>query len=232
MRKAVSNRIFLEDEPQTGDESSFIGGLPALPTDFQIPRCKLCGSEQTFFFQLEFPAGHVWSGVSLAVFSCTSCADENSLISEMLTCQMPGADIPLGFLDSYQTTFRFLVFRRDSAQLVKSYKKKIAFKRIRLDPMDLHSEVGQVGGTPAWILENEFPKSYDSQIPMEFLLQLRSGLKFPTLSSAAPQIELDISGRPKPSPEPFYQLFLGNELYLFGTVGLSTRLVYAITQVS
>jgi hypothetical protein len=224
-------KILIHDENQTGDESSFIGGLPALPIDFQIPRCKLCSSEQTFFFQLEFPAGHVWSGVSLAVFSCTSCADENSLIPAMLACQLSGADIPLGFLDSYQTNFRFLVFRRDSAQLVERYKERIAFKRIQLEAGDSHSEVGQVGGTPTWILGNEFPNSYNSQTPMEFLLQLKSGLKFPILSSAKPQIELDISGRPQPSPEPFYQLFLGNELYLFGSVGLSTPLVYAITQV-
>lgn len=149
----------------------------------------------------------------------------------MLTGQLSGADIPLGFLDGYQTNFRFLVFRRASAQLVEDYRQRIAFKCIRLEVMDSDSEIGQVGGTPAWILGDEFPSSYNSHTPMEFLLQLKSGLKFPILSSANPQIELDISGRPKPSPEPFYQLFLGNELYLFGTVGLSTPLVYAITQV-
>ncbi|KRG16934.1 hypothetical protein ACA29_02470 [Lederbergia galactosidilytica] len=45
---------------QKEDDLSFIGGQPRIPENLDIPSCSLCGSEQTFFFQIAFPEGHSW----------------------------------------------------------------------------------------------------------------------------------------------------------------------------
>jgi hypothetical protein len=78
---------------------SFIGGKPCLPSDKTVPVCKLCGAEQTFFYQVAFPKGHIWENTSMAVFFCTSCVDENYLIPKMIDDVLLDANIKKGFLN-------------------------------------------------------------------------------------------------------------------------------------
>lgn len=118
---------------QSGTEESFIGGTPNLPTDVEIPRCKLCAAEQTFFFQITFPSKHQWEGMTLALFACTSCAHENHLVPQMLSGPLPGANIPEGFLLSYQTNFRILVFEKALGAPRTTYQNRVIFK-----PLSLH----------------------------------------------------------------------------------------------
>jgi len=222
----------LAEGQQTGSELCFIGGKPVLPRHRAIPQCALCGAEQTFFFQVAFPADHVWAGLSLAVFSCTSCADENHLIPEMLPGMLAGADIPMNFLNSYQRNFHFVVFETSQGQLADQYQERVRFHPIRLELADSNRKIGQIGGVPTWILEDESPASYDAQTPMHFLLQVDGGVEFETVQGAPPQMEIGLTGNPEPSPYNFYQLFIGNTIYLFGTESRTRALVYAITQVN
>lgn len=216
---------------QTGSEPCFIGGKPVLPRNQAIPPCALCGADQTFFFQVAFPDDHVWEGLSLAVFSCTSCADENHLIPEMLSGTLTGADIPKGFLINYQRNFHFAVFETSQGELSAQYQERVRFRPIRLERTDSNCRIGQVGGVPTWVLEDESPATYDAQVPMHFLLQLDAGLEFETVQEAPPQMEVGLAGGVEPSPYDFYQLFIGNAIYLFGTSSRTPALVYAITQV-
>lgn len=219
--------------PQVESDQSFIGGLPRLPVTEPIPTCGLCGSEQTFFFQVTFPADHEWTGWSLAVFACTSCADEERLIPEMLPGPIQGVDIPNGFLTSYQRNFRFLVFSTD-ATLRRGYVEKVRFKRLALEPSDDPTvDDRKIGGAPNWVFEDETPGTYASRTPMVFLLQFQQGYEFETIVGAPRQIELGLDGKPKPAARAHYRLFLGNALYLFGTSELELQepLVYAVTQV-
>ena len=62
---------------QIEEDLSFVGGYPRIPSESGLPECRLCRSRQTFFFQVAFPPEHPWSGLSLAVFQCTACVDEN-----------------------------------------------------------------------------------------------------------------------------------------------------------
>jgi hypothetical protein len=216
---------------QVASDDNFIGGVPKLPAAEPLPSCKLCNAEQTFFFQIRLPGDHPWDGFSLAVFACTSCADEDHLIPEMLSGTLRGIEIPTGFLEDYQSNFRFLAIPWDGSPR-ETYVEKVRFKRLELRPsQDPPASANYVGDTPTWVLGDESPGRYAGKTAMVFLLQLRQGLEFQTLQSAPPQVVLGLSGEPEASTESYYQLFLGNALYVFGTVGLAKPLVYAVTQV-
>ena len=222
--------MILEDVQQTGQEDCFIGGKPKLPAGSAVPKCGLCGAEQTFYFQIAFPYDHIWAGLTLAVFACTNCADGDFLIPEMLPGILPGANIPQEYLLRYQRNFRFEVFQTTEGQIVKDYNERIRFRRICLGRCN-GSNIGQVGGMPTWILDDESPDVYNSTTRMCFLLQVGRGAKFEIIENSPPQRELGLSGDPEPSPFDFYQLFLGNEIYFFGTDSSALHLVYALTQV-
>jgi hypothetical protein len=217
---------------QSDIEDSFIGGMPRIPPNEIIPRCKLCGVEESFFFQVAMPKKNIWEGLSLAVFACTSCANANHLIPQMLLGPLGAVKIPEGFLESYQINFRFLVFETKSAIKRKDYQEKIKFKRLCMEKIvDLNLDKNKIGGNPNWLLEDESPESYNDQTSMFFLLQILQGFQFEIIKSAPKQIELGLSGFPEPSPLNYYQLFNGNKIFLFGTENRTKPLVYAITQV-
>jgi len=228
----MSHLMVLTEGAQTGTEECFIGGKPKLPPDSSVPQCVLCGADQTFLFQVAFPGEHVWTGLSLAVFLCTNCADENHLIPEMLPGVLAGADIPVNFLTNYQRNFHFLVFPTESGQFDTRYPERVKFSPIRLQRTGSGLGMGLIGGTPAWVMEDESPRTYGSRVPMHFLLQIHAGLEFRMVQGAPPQMEVGLAGEPEPSPHDFYQLFIGNVVYFFGTETRTPPLVYAITQVS
>ncbi|PWK14455.1 hypothetical protein [Tumebacillus permanentifrigoris] len=221
-----------QTEQQSRSDTSFIGGVPVLPSDHQIPQCTLCGAEQTFYFQVAFPPEHVWDGLTMAVFACTSCAVRGAFIPEMLTGRLHGVEVPKDFLTNYQTNFRVLVFSTHNGIMRNDYQMKVKFKRIELvrsDDPDV--EEHKVGGNPNWILEDETPGSYQGGISMELLLQFLQGYEFEILTEAPRQMELEWLTTSKPSEDLFYKLFIQNQLYFFGTVDQDHPLVYILTQV-
>jgi hypothetical protein len=225
-------KINCESVEQGEGESSFIGGRPKLPQNIDIPKCELCSEEQSFLFQIAFPEEHHWSGMTLAVFICTSCVDERYLIPEMLQGPLQGVDIPDGFLESYQKNFRFVVFDTKLAELRDNYEPRVRYKPIELEVnQESLINCNKVGGESAWLLDDENPASYDGKHKMHFLLQLMSDTQFELLDDAPPMMELNLIGEPEPSSERYYQLFNGNAIYLFGTSDAENSLVYAITQI-
>jgi hypothetical protein len=194
-----------------------------------VPNCKLCNAEQSFYFQVAFPQHHAWAGRSLAVFSCVACVDEEHLIPEMLDGPLRGAQIPENFLKGYQRNFTFVVFDTGTAVPRSDYVEKVAFKSIDLIPAADEGTTGnKIGGLPNWLLEDESPGLYAGTREMSFLMQIEADTQFQILKGAPHQMELDLGGRPRRTTNEYYQLFNGNWIYLFGTDGLP--LVYAITQ--
>jgi hypothetical protein len=225
--------LLLEDETrQSQDETdlSFIGGTPRLPGSLEIPLCTLCGASQTFFFQVTFPEGHVWGGLTMAVFACTSCANEDYFIPEMLQAPLHGVVIPEHFLETYQRNFRVLVFEGRDGVLRRDYGEKVKFRAWKLVPAPADAEGTKLGGRPTWYLDDETPASY-GKVPMVFLLQIPEEFRFEKVAGAPPQMKLDLAGRVKPSPLPFYSLFLRNNLYFFGTQTRTDPHVYILTQI-
>ncbi|MFC3846183.1 zinc ribbon domain-containing protein, partial [Paenibacillus sp. MAH-36] len=110
MRQSYELIIGQATEEQSSNYVSFVGGKPRIPRDINIPKCKLCGSEEAFFFQLAFPTDHAWKDKSMAVFACISCVDEKYFIPPMIKGSLQNAIIPAGFLDEYQVNFNILVF--------------------------------------------------------------------------------------------------------------------------
>lgn len=214
-------------EPQD-IQRSYVGGKPSLPSRTTLLFCRLCGQNQTFMFQVAFPSGTNWSGKTLACFACMRCADERFLIPEMLDDHLQGCDIPAGFLTSYARNFAFLVFPTNEAKIVEDYDEQVAFFALELQGPS--AEFGRIGDTPTWISHDESPATYNSTVPMVFLMELVPGVQFTKVERAPPQTELDILGRPSPSPLDCYRLFLRNAIYLFGT-SVGDPLVYAVTQV-
>ncbi|PWK14453.1 hypothetical protein [Tumebacillus permanentifrigoris] len=217
---------------QSPTEDSFVGGQPKLPFEHEIPCCRDCGAEQSFFFQVAFPEKHVWCGRSMAVFMCTACVEEETLIPRMLNAPLLGADIPAGFLDDYQTNFRILIFESSRGVLKTTYQERVKFKRISLvETDDPKRNDHKLGGEPNWLLGDETPNTYNSTQRMAFLMQLLEGYMFEIGSDAPQQLKLGLGTVPVPMNKPFYRLFLKNQLYFFGTVDQDHPLVYILTQV-
>jgi hypothetical protein len=217
---------------QSPQHDSFVGGLPKLPKGEMIPRCKLCGAEESFLFQIAIPEGNAWGGLSLAVFACTSCADENQLIPQMLSVPLRDADIPDGFLESYQTNFRFITFETASASTHDKYQERVKFRPLQVEKAASPDiDASKIGGNPNWLLDDESPKTYNGKASLFFLLQLLQGFQFEIAKGAPRQIESALDGSPRPSLLNYYQLFNGNKIFLFGTGGNVPPLVYALTQV-
>ena len=221
--------IFIQTKgKQTNEFDSFAGGKPKLPIEESIPKCTLCSSEQTFFFQVDFPIGHIWEGFSLAVFACTSCVDEENLIPEMLSVPLKGATIPDNMLINYQTNFKLLVFPTERGVIKNTYQEKIKFSRFitGFQPID-SQRFCSFRDTPRWILEDECPKEYENSA-MKFLFQVHINLEFPILKSAPQQKNVDY-GVPWPDMD-HYMLFNQNEIYFFGKERPSNE-IYVLTQV-
>jgi hypothetical protein len=214
------------DQSQTAD--TFQGGQPKLPSDVTPPRCSICQDLLTFFFQVGFSAPHPWRGHSLALFACTCCADESSLIPEMLTGQLAGAKVPEEFLSRYATNFRALVFETTAAQVQHQYPPRVLFAPL-VACQQSKSYFARAGGEPSWVLEDESPSEVAGS-EATFLLQLRRGLKFPAHPDAPPQVDIGLDGSQEAAEPGKYELFVGNEVYFYGTPEPSP-LVYVFTQV-
>jgi hypothetical protein len=230
----MNGYLLVNDDSQEAQDDhvmSFVGGFPSLPADRELPTCARCGATLTFFFQVTFPSDHFWSGYTMAMFACTSCAHEDYAIPEMLPGPLRGAVIPKGFLETYQRNFAVVVFDSRDGVLRHDYTQKIRFRAWKLVPASNPGEAhDKVGGEPSWFLDDEAPSSYDGK-PMSFLMQLGEGLRFDILPTAPPQVVLDLRFEPEPSPDPWYSLFLQNYLYFFGTCDRDNPHVYILTQI-
>ena len=216
---------------QSGKENSYFGGTPKLPQDTVLPLCRLCNVGQTFFFQIMFPERHEWFGHSIAVFSCTSCADENRLIPRMPNGRLLGAILSQKFFDKYETNFKFIVFKTCEAVLRTKYGEKIKFKNIKLHESTCdHASNSRVGGKPEWYLSDESPGKYESSTEMIFLFQLAQDTQFEILKTAPRQTEVSFFDEPEVSPNNYYELFIANELYFFGVNDKLNPYVYVVTQ--
>jgi hypothetical protein len=150
----------------------------------------------------------------------------------MLSGPLRRAEIPAGFLETYQTNFRFLVFDTARGQPSDDYVERVKFQLLHLkESKNPDVERNKIGGNPNWILEDESPGSYGGNTPMFFLLQLLDGLQFDLRDEAPRQIELGLDGLPKLSAARYYELFISNRIFLFGTSDRAHLGVYAITQV-
>jgi hypothetical protein len=219
---------------QSGDgqkekDDSFMGGVPKLPPETIIPKCNLCQSQESFFFQIAFPTTHEWSSMSIALFHCTSCPTKEYCIPKMLRSPLKNAPIPHNFLNDYQVNFHVLTFLTRDGVLQSGYTEKVRFKRWDLVKVEDTAPIAsKVGGTPNWLLEDESPGLYADSIPLVFLFQLEAGMVFETLPEAPPQASPYTW--PGEQPDPFYELFNANELYAFGTQDRNNPLVYLLTQ--
>lgn len=203
---------------------SFIGGRPFLSSSAGIPVCALCSARMCFLFQIALPVGHPWQGTLVAMFLCISCCSEDSLIPEMLSVTLKGAEIPQGFLTRYQTNFRIVVSDIKSAQLRTDYDPLIQQSLIDVSSW-------RIGAEPFWLTGDETPESYESFRHPAFLFQVPPGTVFPKLSGAPAQKTLDLAGNVVDEDRPGYELFLGNAIYFFGFGGPSAECTYVVTQV-
>ena len=113
-----------------------------------------------------------------------------------------------------------------------NYIEKVKFKKWQLNAVDDPLTDGnKIGGQPNWILDDEFPRTYNSTVPMFFLLQIEADFKFETVPDAPGQMKMNIlHGIKKLSADPYYELFIGNQLYFFGAMSREEPLVYVVPQ--
>jgi hypothetical protein len=72
----------------------------------------------------------------MALFSCTSCADMNYFIPEMLNGKLNGITIPKNFLKEYQKNFKIVIFRTIEGEIRKDYIEKVLFKNWNIIPIE------------------------------------------------------------------------------------------------
>ncbi|MDP4147180.1 MAG: hypothetical protein Q8936_22345 [Bacillota bacterium] len=230
----ICNKLIFSDlkEIQNEDDLSFIGGRPRVPNEIEIPTCKLCGSKQTFFFQVAFTEKQPWDGYTMAVFACTSCVHKDYFIPEMLKGRLKDIDIPNGFLDEYQKNFRILVFETSKGRVRKNYEEKIIFKKwVQERSKNPKVSCNKIGGTPNWYLGDESPSTYNKTTEMIFLMQLKQEFDFDILPYAPQQVDLGLTLKIEPMNKPYYRLFLKNYTYFLGTRDINNPKVYIITQI-
>lgn len=230
-----------EDEEQRPEDTSFIGGVPRLPADVELPHCAFCGALQSFIFQVAFPSDHVWAGYTLAFFYCTNCEypDDHILIPMLNKREGKTLDIPANFFEEQQMHLRILVFPTEQGQPRPDYKPRVRFFRWNMLPVtddypDFAGDMARpclnrIGGHPLWIRYENAPTTYAGAVPMHFLMQIKDGFWFKTLPDAPPQMaDEQIDGLSSLKGE--YILFLLSGVYFFGPPDPDQRLVYVVIQ--
>src|SRR5579871_1221897 len=214
---------------QADNDHCFAGGQPALPAEVSLPTCRICYADLSFFFQVGFPQGHVWEGLTLAVFACTDHDHGDQAIPKWIRKPLTDFDIPSTFFDDYERNYRFLVFPTSKAVRRYDYIERVKFQRWTLVSVpDVDEEESYLGGEPHWMFDRQRPSTFVSTIPVVFLMQLEADLDFPTYKNAPRQM-LMLSPNDQdeiPSPTPEYDLFLGSQLYFFGIDDGITHRIY------
>jgi hypothetical protein len=225
---------------QISDQISFVGEQPKLPPSCPLPLCQMCGTVQSFFFQIAFEEDHAWAGHTLAVFQCTSCYDKGhivplirrSLFPTMINDYLlPGEDIPDGAVDLIQVRCRFIAFRTADAVLRDEYREKVAFRKISLKPFDNEKRTtkSKVGGKPGWVAEDQSPGLYLGQ-PLRFLMQWQMFYEFDLVPDAPPPFDPMMEAIPELKEIRHYDLFVGKQLYFFGNFANARYHVYLFSQ--
>jgi len=222
-----------KEQEQNIKENSFIGGVPKLPKEFEIPLTKETQTQMTFFFQYEFPIGHIYEGFILSMFASTDFSNDDFTIPEMLEDELKGINVPEGFLDKYQRYFKMFLYENKEYELREDYNQKLVYKKLITSNEIEENSVffAEAHKKPNWILEDESPSTYNKTEPFYFLFQIKEGYRFIKRDDAPLQQEMggedgltlcdSFSER--------YDLFNNNEIYFFGTNNTHKK-IYIITQ--
>ena len=203
---------------QTPDNYSFIGGIPYLPGNSEIPNCRLCGQTMTFYLQIQFPKNHLWNGKIVSLFYCTKTHHENHGWPHLPPSLLSDAVTP-GFLEEYQYNFRILVYAQESVRLAKDYNPIIKYQKIELIPTRKTASLEtRLGGKPAFRQRTNLPKFYQG-LPFTFLMQFDDGwAKFKKIETAPSQThDLDWERTMGNYIAPYYEFFHVSRLVFFGT---------------
>jgi hypothetical protein len=215
---------------------SYIGGCPRLPVEMPLPTCGLCGSLQTFYFQVAFPDDHIWKDQSLAVFQCTSCYNPEYDIAPILTEDLLPPefkgfswdriprDFPHALLEYIQINWKVIVFPTAEGTPRQDYPARIQFIPLRIKPsLELRPSMkSRIGGEPGWSQGDERPLTCD-RVPMQFLMQWRSFFDFPIVPGAPPQHDRAFTIAPAVKEGQPYHLLIGMFLYFFGCTINNTK---------
>lgn len=234
----------LEDTKQVKDSTSFIGGKPCLPPSLPLPKCTICGAPLTFFFQVEFPAGHMWFGKSLAFFYCTNSIWKHNSVDQfppqIHASKKNNFIIPFGSLapEKYQTLFRAYIFDTVEGKLREDYPERVAYHKISWKKSirkNLKTPI-ILGGEPIWTGSKKFgqerPILYDDR-PMDLILQIADYFNFDHLPDAPAEMKKTHDPRNPfvPRSQLNYTLFHEfNRVYLWGTTDFADNSVYLNVQ--
>lgn len=224
----------LEKEKQNYTNSSYIGGVPMLPSDFLIPKFSKTNSLMTFFFQIEIPEGFNWAGKIISVFQTTDYSDDDTCIPK-LPEPLKGAVLDNSFFENYQSFFRILILDKKDLVYRKDYKHVVAYKNLNFgNEPDNYIPFGNIGQNPIWELDDETPKSYNGKCDViNFLFQTIIDYTFETVDDAPRQKEINFSGTSEKFSDslvPEYILFTANELYFFGIDDENEKKIYVVPQ--
>ena len=210
------------EEIQDSSVRSYVGGLPRLPQDLDLPRTAETGELMTFFFSIDLSFSSKWRGKTLSVFATTDHFDENDCIPQMFANNIKGYDVPDGALDAYQRQFRVFITSESDAVLRKDYQPRVRYNVIRSGerPADKAVLFGEQNVDPIWVLDDETPGTYDRKEGFEFLFQTRQHYRYSLVADAPRQMVLDYTtngNRLTPSLVDKYDLWVNNAAFFFIT---------------
>lgn len=230
--KAI-NYLVRENKSQTNEINSFIGGKPKLPPNMEIPKCKVCGEELTFLFQIAFPKEHSWHGKSMAVFMCIYNDETHDLIPQIVVPE--GFDEKLNrliinvdksFLDEYEKFFSVKIYDTKDGIIAKNYNEQTAYKELTVEYSNEETtdETFVVAGKPIWIMGvDETPQSICNDTDVQLLFQIKEQYIFEKLEDAPEQIDAD-------DETIGYDLFVANRIYFWGNSDINNPRVYISVQ--
>lgn len=211
------------------ETNSYIGGNPIVPLGFAHPKSK-SNIELTFFFTIQFPTTHKFSGYTLSFFSATDEFDEYLTIPKILNSVLRGAVIPNGFLRDYQELFKVYLFKNETAEKLEIKTPGIKKQHLAFSTNEEGDMFGWAGCSPKWLLDDETPSTYEGR-GINFIFQVRNDQAFEILDAAPPQKEMNIFGGTKDRKNRDYVFFNQNESYFFGQPSKEAdNNVYIITQ--
>ena len=178
-----------------------IGGYPVLPNGTAWPKCEASGSNMVMFLQFDVPEiVGLGKGYHLTIFMSPEI---NEIPCFNLVAN--GKPLPEGFEANFEKHFKAYLFKggqqlEEEDQYLVSYSLELS--------KNSSQNCFKVGGAPEWLQDAELPIGPKGE-EFKFIAQIPEGHGFPKKTSAPEQ------------PDSFsandYCLFLGNQIYIFGS---------------
>lgn len=225
VRSAETNHHCLvkgKRRPTTATEC-YLGGPSYLPATQDLPVCAFTGLPMTLFVHLHFPARHPYADRSLELFASTTFQKDALDFPEYA-----GRKVSNKALKKNQAMFQVRLFDANAGALREDYCPPLKQKFLDIvERTEIRGVPSKVGGKPNLAYPDHRPRTILGK-PAVFLFQLQSRLRYARVAGGADQVVAGTRRKPVYGDQPFFELFSGSKLFVFGTPDFDPASVYLL----